>query len=124
SPVTRRDGSKKDTLRNVEATGEFVVNAVPWRLAEAMNASSADLPYEDSEFARAGLAPVTSKAVKPPGVAESPARMECKVLQIVPVGEGPLSAHLVIGRVVHFHVDEALLADGHVDSGRLDAIAR
>jgi flavin reductase (DIM6/NTAB) family NADH-FMN oxidoreductase RutF len=124
SPVNRRDGSKKDTVRNIEAMGEFVVNTVPFRLAGAMNATSADLAYEESEFAHAGLTPVTSSAVLPPGVAEAPVRMECRLLQIVPVGEGPLAANLVIGRIVRFHVSESVLSGDRIDAAKLDAIGR
>ena len=124
SPVNRRDGSKKDTLRNIEDTGEFVVCIVPFRLAAVMNATSADLPHGEDEFAHTGLTPAPSEAVKPPGVAESPARMECRLLRIVPVGEGPLAANVVIGQVLRFHLDDEVAPGGLVDAARLDAVAR
>src|SRR5262245_3215421 len=71
-PVNRRDGSKKDTVVNIEAIGEFVVNVVPYALREAMNASSEELPYEVSELDRSGLTAAPSERVKPPRIAESP----------------------------------------------------
>jgi flavin reductase (DIM6/NTAB) family NADH-FMN oxidoreductase RutF len=126
SVSNRDDGSPKDTLRNIQDTGEFVVNAVPRRLAEAMNATSAELPHGESEFAEAGLAEVPSVSVRPPGVAGSPARMECRLIQVVPVGE----ANVIIGRIVRFHVEEGILAEARpgklptVDAERLDPLAR
>ena len=89
SPTLRRDGSKKDTLLNVEATGEFVLNAAVAPLAEAVNRTSAELPHGQSEAELAGLALVASERVAPPRVAASPAHLECRLLQVVPVGNGP-----------------------------------
>src|SRR5437588_2433463 len=97
SPTLRRDGSRKDTLRNVEATGEFVLNAAVEALAEQVNLSSKELPYGQSEVDLARLTLRPSLKVKPPRLAETPVHLECKVLQIVPVGNGPLAANLVIG---------------------------
>jgi flavin reductase (DIM6/NTAB) family NADH-FMN oxidoreductase RutF len=126
SVANRDDGSPKDTLRNIQDTLEFVVNAVPRRLAEAMNATSAELPHGESEFAGSGLTEVASVSVRPPGVAESPVRMECRLIQVVPVGE----ANVVIGRILRFHVDEGILASARpgkpptVDAEKLDPLAR
>jgi flavin reductase (DIM6/NTAB) family NADH-FMN oxidoreductase RutF len=125
SPTLRRDGSKKDTLRNVEATGEFVLNAAVEPLAGQVNLSSAELPPGRSEVELTGLTLLPSSKVKPPRVAESPAQLECRVLQVVPVGNGPIAANLVIGEVVAIHVDDAVLgADGRVDPRKLRPIAR
>src|SRR3954452_1842491 len=96
SPTLRRDGTKKDTLRNVEATGEFVLNAAIARLAEPMNLCAKELPYGESEADFAGLTLLPSIKVTPPRVAEAPVNLECKVLQIVPLGGKPLSGNLVI----------------------------
>lgn len=128
SVANRDDGSPKDTLRNIQDTLEFVVNAVPFRLAEQMNLTSAELPYGESELHAAGLTPVASAKVKPPGIAESPARMECRLIQVVPVGEG----NVVIGRIVAFHVDDALFSEEPprpgklrtLDPAKLDAVGR
>lgn len=125
SPTLRRDGTKKDTLLNVEATGEFVVNMAVAPLAEHVNRSSKELPHGESEVEYVGLHTVPSVKVKPPRLAESPVNMECKVYQIVPIGKGPLSANLVIGEVLMMHVaDHVLDAAGKVDPRKLQAIAR
>jgi flavin reductase (DIM6/NTAB) family NADH-FMN oxidoreductase RutF len=125
SPTTRRDGSKKDTQLNVEATGEFVVNAAVEPVAAAVNATSAEIPRGESEAARAGLTLVPSLLVKPPRVAESPAHLECRLLQVVATGGKPLSANLVVGEVVLVHVDDAVLGpDGRVDPARLHTVGR
>jgi flavin reductase (DIM6/NTAB) family NADH-FMN oxidoreductase RutF len=125
APLTRRDGTKKDTLRNIEATGEFVLNASVESLAEPMNQSSKELPYGDSEIDLTGLTLTPSLKVKPPGLAEAPIRMECRLRQIVPLGDGPLSGNLVLGDVVMMHIDDAVLdANGRVDPRKLRTIAR
>jgi flavin reductase (DIM6/NTAB) family NADH-FMN oxidoreductase RutF len=125
SPTLRRDASKKDTLLNVEATGEFVLNAAVAELAELVNLSSKEVPPEESEIELTGLTTVPSVKVKPPRVAESPAQMECKVRQIIPCGSGPIAANLVIGEVVMIHVcDDMLDAAGRPDPRKLRTVAR
>lgn len=119
------DGSAKDTLRNVQATGEFVVNIVTERLAEAMNATSAEFPAAVDEFQEAGLTATPSVLVRPPRVAESPIHFECRVHQIVPLTAGPLGGHLVIGRIVHVHVgEEVLMGEDKIDLAALRPIGR
>jgi flavin reductase (DIM6/NTAB) family NADH-FMN oxidoreductase RutF len=125
SPTLRRDGGKKDTLRNVEATGEFVLNAAVESLAEKINLSSKDLPYGQSEVDLTGLKLLPSVKVKPPRIAETPVTMECKLLQIVPLGKGPIAGNLVIGEVLVMHVDDAVLdSKGRIDPRKLQTIAR
>jgi flavin reductase (DIM6/NTAB) family NADH-FMN oxidoreductase RutF len=125
SPTLRRDGSKKDTLLNVEATGEFVLNAAVEPLAEQVNETSRELPHGENEAEHAGLTLVPSGRVKPPRVAESPVHMECRLVQVVPVGDRPLSANLVIGEVLMIHVrDELLTESGRIDPRKLRTIAR
>jgi flavin reductase (DIM6/NTAB) family NADH-FMN oxidoreductase RutF len=125
SPTLRRDGTKKDTLRNIEATGEFVVNAAVADLSECVNASSKELPPDQSELTITCLTPKPSLKVRPPRLAESPAALECVARQIVTVGDGPLSANLVIGEVVAIHIDDAVLgANGRVDPRKLRTVAR
>jgi flavin reductase (DIM6/NTAB) family NADH-FMN oxidoreductase RutF len=125
SPTRRRDASKKDTLLNIEATGEFVVHAAVASLAEKVNLTSTELPPGESELELAGLHTVRSVKVKPPRVVESPVAMECRVRQIVPVGDGPIAANLVIGEVLMIHVDDAVLdANGKVDPRKLQTVAR
>jgi flavin reductase (DIM6/NTAB) family NADH-FMN oxidoreductase RutF len=125
SPTLRRDGSKKDTLVNVEATGEFVIHAAIARLAELVNRSSAELPFGQSEVEYCGLHTTSSVKVKPPRLVESPVAMECRVRQIVPVGDAPMSGNLVIGEVLMIHVDDAVLdGNGRVDPRKLQTVAR
>lgn len=124
-PTNNRDGAKKDTLRNIEAVPEFVVNVVPFALAEAMNATAAGLPHGESEFDHAGLAPAPATKVRPPRVAASPVALECALDRIVVVGSGVGAGNIVIGRVLAMHVDEAVLgADGRLDPAKLDLIGR
>ena len=125
SPTLRRDGTKKDTLRNVEATGEFVLNAAVESLADKINLSSKEIAYGDSEVELTGLHVLPSTKVKPPRLAEAPVHMEGRVRQIVPVGNGPISANLVIGEIVALHVDERVLdGQGRIDPRKLQTIAR
>jgi Conserved protein/domain typically associated with flavoprotein oxygenases, DIM6/NTAB family len=125
SPTTARDGSPKDTLRNIEATGEYVINVVTYDLRERMNHASAEFPYGVSEWEQAGFEPAPARLVKPARVADSPLALECRLFQIVPHGQGGLSANYVIGEVVCFHVAESLLTEGGaVDPTRVDYVAR
>ena len=125
APMIRgRDTRTKDTLRNVEATREFVVNIVCEEIAAQMNATSADFPPEIDEFRQSGLTPVPSDLVRPPRVAESPANMECKLVQIVTVSAKPLGGSLVLGEVVRFHVNDDLINHFVIDPSRLHAIGR
>jgi flavin reductase (DIM6/NTAB) family NADH-FMN oxidoreductase RutF len=124
-PVNHRDGRKKDTARNIEETGEFVVNVVPFALAGPMNATAALLANDESEFEKFGIEPAPSTRVRPPRVAASPIAFECSVHLIVPVGEGPLAANIVIGLVRYAHLSDAILGpDGLPDPGKLDLVGR
>lgn len=124
-PVNKRDGAKKDTVRNIEVVPEFVVNLVPFALAEQMNATAALLPYEESEFEAFGIAAAKSERVRPPRVAASPVAFECTLDRIVNIGEGPLAAHVVFGRIQSAHVaDSVLNAEGKPDPDKLDLIGR
>ena len=90
SPTIRRDGTKKDTLLNIEEVGEFVINVATEETAERMNRSSTELPRGINEFEFAGLTPLPAVKVRPPRVAESPIHLECKLLQIVPHRHRPV----------------------------------
>ena len=102
---------RKDSLRNIEATGELTISVVPWRLRDAANLTSIDAPAGTDEFALAGLTPAPSVAVRPPRVGESPATMECRLIEVRSFGELPRSGHVVFAEVVHISVDPAFLAD-------------
>jgi flavin reductase (DIM6/NTAB) family NADH-FMN oxidoreductase RutF len=119
-----RDGSKKDTLRNVEAVGEFVINVVSEDFAQQMVACSGDYPPNVSEFDVSGLTPIPSDLVKPPRVKESRVQMECRLLQVVTVSTEPGGGSLVMGEVVRFHVDDSVIDQGKVDPDRLRPIGR
>jgi len=124
-PVNNRDGTKKDTVRNIEEVPEFVVNVVSHKLAESMNLTSATLPYGESEFEKFGIAAAASEKVRPPRVAAAPAAFECRLDRIVNIGEGPLAANVVFGRILVLHLrDDALGADGRPDAAKLDLIGR
>jgi len=124
-PVNNRQGGKKDTVRNIEAVPEFVVNLVPFALAEQMNATSATVPYGESEFGKFGVASTPSEQVRPPRVSAAPVAYECRLDRIVHIGEGPLAANVVFGRILTAHIrDDVLAADGKPDSLKLDLIGR
>ena len=103
------DGKTKDTLNNVRATNEFVVNIVSEDLAEAMNLSSVEAPPEVNEFEFARVTAEPSVTVRPPRVKESRVHFECRVRQIVEISPEPGGGSLVIGEVLHIHVDDAVL---------------
>jgi flavin reductase (DIM6/NTAB) family NADH-FMN oxidoreductase RutF len=125
SPTLRRDGTKKDTLRNIEATGEFVVNAAVESLATQINLSSKEIGPDESEIELTGLSTRPSTHVRPPRLAESPVAIECKLLQVIEVGHGGGAANLVIGEVLAIEVDDAILdAEGRVDTAKLRTIGR
>ncbi|HUJ23316.1 MAG TPA: flavin reductase family protein [Bryobacteraceae bacterium] len=125
SPMIRgSDGARKDTLRNIEAVKEFVVNIVSEEFAQRMNICSAEFPPEIDEFQMSGLTPVSSDLVKPPRVKESHINMECRLVQIVEVSAKPLGGSLVLGEVLRFHVDDELFNNYKIDPDRLKPIGR
>jgi flavin reductase (DIM6/NTAB) family NADH-FMN oxidoreductase RutF len=125
SPTLRRDGSKKDTLLNLESLGEFVLNAATAPLAEQVNLTSKEIPRIESEVALAGLTAVPSTIVRPPRIAQSPVNFECRIRQIIPCGAGPIAANLVIGEVLAMHIAEEVLDEkGRIDPRKLQTVAR
>jgi flavin reductase (DIM6/NTAB) family NADH-FMN oxidoreductase RutF len=117
----------KDTLRNIERTGEFCWNLATRPLAERMNQTCAAVPPEVDEFALAGLAAVPSRVVAVPRVADSPVSMECRLSQLVQLqrAEGAqVGTWLVLGEVVGVHIDAALLKDGVYDTAAAQPILR
>lgn len=124
-PVNNRDGRKKDTLRNIELSKEFVVNLVPHAMAGKMNDTAAQLPYGESEFARFGIRELPSDKVKAPRVEGSPVSFECRLDQIVLIGEGPIAANVVFGRILALHVSDDMIGPGGLpDHARLDLVGR
>lgn len=125
SPVVRADGKQKDTLRNIEATKEFVVNLVSEDFAERMNRCSEDFPPDVDEFGVSGLTPAPASLVRPALVEESRIRMECRLVQVVQFGDGgPGSGSSIFGEVVCFHVADELIDNFRIDPDGLKAVGR
>jgi flavin reductase (DIM6/NTAB) family NADH-FMN oxidoreductase RutF len=117
----------KDTVRNIEETGEFAWNLVTRDLARAMNESCAAVPPEVDEFGLAGLTPVASRLIAVPRVAESPVSFECRRTQIVPLAAAdgsPAGSWLVLGEVVMVHIAQSLLKDGVYDTAGAGHVLR
>jgi flavin reductase (DIM6/NTAB) family NADH-FMN oxidoreductase RutF len=117
----------KDSVRNVQATGEFVWNLVTRELAEAMNQTCAAVPPEVDEFALAGLTPEASRIVGVPRVLESPVAMECRVSQVVQLRSAAgaaIESWLVLGEVVGVHIAQRLLKDGVYDTAHAGHVLR
>lgn len=110
----------KDTLRNIRATGEFVVNLVSMDVVERMNFTATDFPPGEDEFAWAQVAAQPSVTVAAPRVAEAKAHLECRVVETVVAGNGTI----VVGEVTHLHVDPSVWRDGRVDPELLDPVCR
>jgi flavin reductase (DIM6/NTAB) family NADH-FMN oxidoreductase RutF len=123
-PNRRADRSKKDTLLNIEATGEYVIHIVDEARVEAMNHSSAEFPRDVDEFEAAGLSAAPSLWVRPPRVAEAPIAFECRLFQVVPVSDGPQGGEVVIGRVLLIHVRDDVRPDTYIDLDALRPVAR
>lgn len=117
----------KDTLRNIEETGEFVCNVANYELREHMNMSSAAVPHGVDEFPLSGLTAAKCNLVKPPRVKEAPASFECKHFQTIALpgaGKYESAYSLVIGLVVGIHIDERYIKDGNIDTAAMKPIAR
>jgi len=119
-----REGRKKDTLLNIEATREFTVSVVPAALAKAMNLTSADYPPGISEADMVGVIMTPATKVAAPRVAASPAALECRLFQTLPVGSPPGGAVLVLGEIVHVYLADEQWTGGAVDGRALDAVGR
>ena len=125
SPARRgRDGTLKDTYYNAKATGECVVSIVSYDMVEQVSLSSTEYSSDVNEFDKSGFTMVESTCVKPAGIKESPFWMECKVNDIVSLGENNGSGNLVIAEIVMFHVNPNVLKDGKLDPDALDAVGR
>ncbi|MCZ6683332.1 MAG: flavin reductase family protein [Planctomycetota bacterium] len=125
-PAINRHSRKKDTLTNIEATGEFVIATVTEPIAERMNICSTEFEHGISEFEKSGLTPTPARRVKASLVKESPVNIECRLRQVVSLGEGPAGGQAVFGDVIAVHVDDAVLSEGDMtcDPARLRAVGR
>lgn len=126
SPSRRvRDNTTKHTLHNAKATGEVVINVVNYDIVQQTSLASTDYAEDVNEFVKAGLTPVESDVVKPFRVKESPAQMECKVKDIVSLGDGGGAGNLIICEVVRMHIDESILDEnGKISMHKIDLVAR
>jgi flavin reductase (DIM6/NTAB) family NADH-FMN oxidoreductase RutF len=126
SPARRvRDNTVKHTLINAEATKEVVINVVTYDIVQQTSLSSTEYADGVNEFVKAGLTQVPSHIVKPYRVKESPVQFECKVNQIIPLGNEGGAGNLVICEVVKIHIDESVLdANGIIDQRKLDLVSR
>lgn len=121
--LARSRGGEKDTLRNIRATREFVVNIVDRDIASAAVVSSANWPADVDEFEKAGLTPLRSDKVSAPRVAESPVHFECIAVELIDE-PGGAAVSVVLGRVLRFHVARRCWKDGSVDPTELRPVAR
>jgi flavin reductase (DIM6/NTAB) family NADH-FMN oxidoreductase RutF len=120
--VGRRTGEPKDTAVNIRHSKEFVVNIVNERVAAQMNMTSGNFPSDVSEVEIAGLTLVQSESIKTPRIAESPIHLECLLSQVLVIGSN--SADLILGEVVRFHIDDALMENGRINQIALKAVGR
>lgn len=126
SPARRaRDNSTKHTLENVLEMPEVVINIVTYDMLQQVSLSSCDFPKGTDEFIKAGFTKEPSKHVQPPRVKESPVQLECKVIEVKPLGTEGGAGNLVIAEVLLMHIDETVLnAAGKIDQTKLDLVAR
>ncbi|MBI4041355.1 MAG: flavin reductase family protein [Deltaproteobacteria bacterium] len=125
SPSRRgRDGTFKDTYHNLMETKECVIQVVTYDMVEQVNLTSMEYPAGVDEFKKSGLTPIDSTLVKPKRVQESPYQMECKLFQIIPLGNGKGSGNLAICEVLLFHIDERILKENQVHSEWMDLVGR
>jgi flavin reductase (DIM6/NTAB) family NADH-FMN oxidoreductase RutF len=122
--ISRRRGVKKDTARNIESTGDFVVNMVDENLASAMNQASANYPSEVDEIREVGLTALKSDKVNSPRIAEAPISLECRLMQIIELGSKPNRSSIIFGEILLVHIKEEIVTDGKVDPLKAKLIGR
>lgn len=123
--LSGRTGLPKDTLLNIKETKEFTISIVNSYMVEQISLSSCEFDKNTDEFIKSGLTKFESKNIKPYGVLESHFIMECKLYDIIELGNKPASGNLILGEVIHFHIAESILNDNdQVNPYKLDSIAR
>lgn len=122
SPVNRADGSKKDTVINIEEVPEFVIHIVSTDLLHDMEASAKPIPYGDDEFSLSRISFIPSETIKPYRIQEAKAAFECRLEKIVSINDGPNAGNLIIGRVQLFHIRDDILVNGRESALRFDSI--
>jgi flavin reductase (DIM6/NTAB) family NADH-FMN oxidoreductase RutF len=119
------DHSTKDTLHNVEQTKECVINVVSYDIVRQMAITSIDYERDINEFDKSGLTPIASDLVAPPRVGESKVSMECRVNDILPLGDKGGAGHLIICEIIRIHLQDAILdEDGRIDPDKIDLVGR
>ena len=119
--------SLKDSVANVQETGEFVCSLATWDLRDEMNVTSAPMPRGENEMDRAKLKPAPSQLVKPPRVAASPCALECKMTQWIQLKDADgrdVDGYVVFGRVIGVYIDDRFIKDGRLDTAAMKPIAR
>lgn len=126
SPNRRvRDNTTKHTLENARKTGEVVINVVNYNIVQQASLSSVEYPEGVNEFTKAGLTQLASEMVKPFRVKESPVQFECKVNDIIELGQEGGAGNLIICEILVMHIDDSILnANGVIDPRKIDLVAR
>ena len=119
-----REGQRKDTLKNIEFSGDFVVNIMAESLIDPTVQTSAAYPADVNEIQQVGLTAIGGEKVKSPRIAEAQVSFECRLVQKIELGEGQDSRGIVFGEVVLAHVKDGLWVDGKIESSKLKAVGR
>ncbi len=120
-----RTGATKNTFDNVKATKEVVINVVNYDIVQQMSLSSSPYAADVDEFVKSGLTPIPSETIKPFRVKESPVQFECKVNEVVELGQNGGAGNLVICEVLRIHINKAVLdSDGMIDQHKIDLVSR
>lgn len=125
SVARKPDGTKKDTLRNIEATGEFVVNSAnEWFINQLVDCG-AGYPFGVNEMEKVGLTPIASERIKPPRVKEAAAHFECTVYDMLEIGDGSAgSSTLIVGRIQLIHVASSMIEKGALRGAEFKPVGR
>ncbi len=118
------DNTTKDTLHNIEVSKEVVINVVNYSIVRQMAVSAIQFDKTVSEFAKTGLTPIASELVKPPRIKESPVQMECRVSEIITLGDQGGAGHLIICNVLRMHIDENVVDNGRINPHKIDLVGR
>ncbi len=122
--IARRKGQKKDTVRNIETVGDFVINLVDEATVEAMSKTSGEYPPEVDEIKLAGLTAVKSDKVKSPRIGEAPISVECKLVQLTEIGSNPGRGTIVLGEIVMIHIKDEIMTNGKIDPRKAKIVGR
>lgn len=124
SPMVNLESRKRDSRINAETRGEFCINVVSESFAAQMNQTAVDVPPEVDEFELAGLTALECDVIDAPRVGEALVAMECKLLQVVDISQKVMGGAFVMGEVVRFHVDDAIIDNFRIDPDKLATVGR